>query len=150
MMTQLQPGDLVEIQTPAGFAYAQVTHTHRAYPEVVRFLAGVHRDALEDTSVLKARPTAFVAMFPLGGAIETETLIGRKVGSMSIPGKHKPFPTFKMPIRDRLGDVVYWWLWKGEGLNYDATQNVSHDALPMREVMAATDLKDKLRNLELV
>lgn len=142
---RLQPGDIVEIETPEGFFYAQMTHSHSAYPEVVRFFSGVHTAPLDDLARLSAAPTAFVAMFPLGGALDTGTLVGRNRGALPIPNDLRSFPTFKMPIRDKQGEVVYWWLWEGDGLSYTVPQDGSYDALPMREVMTVSDLVDRLR-----
>lgn len=145
---RLQPGDLMEIETGDGFGYAQVTHIHPAYPEVLRILHGLSDHAVSDPSSLAQRQTAFVTMFPLGGALENGTLSGRKIGTLPVPGDHKAFPTFKMPIRDKQGGVVYWWLWEGDGLHYSVESDSSFDAFPMREVMAAPDLIQRLRRPE--
>jgi hypothetical protein len=40
-----------------------------------------------------------------------------------------------MPIRDKKGEIIYWWLWDGRGLSYDVELTEAQDALPLREVM---------------
>lgn len=145
---RLQPSDIIEIETAAGLGYAQVTHIHPAYPEVVRFFRGPRPGAVKDLAGLSENPTAFIAMFPLGGALETGMLVGRKIGALPIPSDFKSFPTFKMPIRDKQGAVVYWWLWEGNGLSYSVEEDGSYDAMPMREVMTVSDLIGRLGGSE--
>ena len=132
---KLFPGDVVEIPTADGLTYVQVTHTHPSYPEVVRTLPGAH-GTRPDMAIVANAKTVFSAMLPLGDAITGGRLAGEKIGNFPIPDKDRPFPTFRMPVRDRDGNTVYWWLWDGDGLRFesDPAADVAH--LPMREVMA--------------
>jgi hypothetical protein len=41
-----------------------------------------------------------------------------------------------MPIRDKQGEIVYWWFWDGRGLSYDAELDAEQAKLPLREVMS--------------
>ena len=45
-----------------------------------------------------------------------------------------------MPIRDKQGNIVYWWFWDGRGLSYDTELNAAAANLPMREVMTGQRL----------
>lgn len=140
---KLSPGDIVEITTESGLAYVQVTHNHVSYPEVVRVLPGPHETRPEITLLAKA-PTVFPAMFPLGGALEQGRISGRKVGTYAIPDRDRTFPTFRMPVRDRQGNVVYWWLWDGEGLRFETGSGPGNDELPLREVMPLDNFMARL------
>lgn len=140
----LHPGDIVEIETPGGLAYVQVTHNHPAYSEVVRALPGLHDSRPGDLAQLAGAESSFSAMVPLGGAIETQRIKAERIGSAEIPPRHKPFPTFRMAVRDRKGDVAYWWLWDGEGLRYETELDEEAQSYPLREVMTADTFVAKL------
>ena len=128
------PGDIVEIKTAAGLAYVQVTHNHAVYPEVVRVIEGLFDERPKDIRALVRSATVFTTMVPLSGALELHKIEGMKISSQSVPTQDKPFPTFKMPIRDKNGDIVYWWLWEGDGLRHTLADDGSCDDYPVREV----------------
>ena len=134
---KLQPSDIVEIDTDAGHAYVQVTHDHPSYPEVVRALPGLHRARPDDLAALAATPGGFTAMLALGAALASSRIAGRRIGTVPVPAPFRAFPTFRMPVRDRQGNVAYWWLWDGEGLRHVGELDEAQFGLPMREVMTA-------------
>lgn len=139
------PGDIVEIATDKGLAYVQVTHRHASYPEVIRVLPSMHESRPKDISALAGSPALFSAMFPLSGAIAKGRISGEKVGTATIPVDDRPFPTFKMPIRDKQGNIAYWWFWDGEGLRYDTEPGSETDRYPMREVIGVEKLLASLK-----
>lgn len=132
---KLSPGDIVEIATPDGLVYVQVTHDHVSYPQVVRVLPGRHACRPEDLDAVAAAETVFVAMVPLGEAITAGRIAGERVGSAAIPERDRAFPVFAMPVRGRDGAVAYWWYWDGEGLSYAAEPGAGAEGLPLREVI---------------
>lgn len=134
-MTDLTPGDVVEIDVGNRKAYAQTTHLHATYPPVVRALEGLHEERPADTAGLVAGNTAFVAMIPLATAMKRAGASFEVLGNFDVPADHQDFPTFRMPIRDKKGEIVYWWFWDGRGLSYDVELTENQQALPMREVM---------------
>lgn len=146
-MTKFAPGDIVEIDTPGGHAFVQVTHNHPSYPEVVRALAGPYEQGA-DASVLGKQETLFFAMIPLAGAIDSGAISARLVGNSPVPDAFKRFPTFKMSILDKhegkRGDVAYWWFWDGDTLSYDADPGPEIDKIPQREVMTVKEFVDRL------
>ena len=131
------PGDVVEIRTDGGLAYVQVTHEHPSYPEVVRALPSLHAERPEDPAALAAGPASFTAMIPLERALARLGVAAEVVARAEVPDACRAFPTFRMPIRDKRGEVAYWWFWDGEGLSYDVELAEGQDRLPMREVMSA-------------
>jgi len=133
---KLLPGDIVELDTPAGFAYVQVTHNHPSYPEVVRSLGKFQKSRPTDLNGLASFSHGIKAMVPLGSSIELGRIKGCRVGTATIPEKHRAFPTFRMEIRDKKGEVAYWWLWDGEGLKYVTELDEDGINLPLREVMS--------------
>lgn len=134
-MTDFRPGDLVEIATVNGLAYAQITHNHASYPPVVRAIVGLHDKRPSDVASLAQKKTAFVAMIPLAGAMKHVGAPCEVVGHVEIPEQQRAFPTFRMPIRDKKGEVVYWWFWDGRGLRYATDLDAAQKKLPLREVM---------------
>lgn len=141
-MTDFSPGDLVEIATEKGLSYAQITHNHPSYPPVVRAIAGLHDTRPEDLAAITRGETAFVAMIPLDGAMKQVGAVFEVVGHVDIPEEQRAFPTFRMPIRDKKGEIVYWWFWDGRGLSYDTELDAAQETLPLREVMSGRRFLD--------
>lgn len=141
---KLHPGDIVEIETSEGLAYAQVTHNHASYPEVVRVLSGLYDSRPADIETVARKTNRFVAMLTLGDAIDNKRVKAMKVGSAAVPQKYKDFPVFRMSIRDKQGGIAYWWLWDGEGLSYVTELDEKTSDLPMREVMSLSSFMDKI------
>ena len=134
-MQDLKPGDLVEIDTGKGLAYVLVTHEHASYPPVVRALSGLHDSRPDDVAALAEAEARFTVMIPLAGALRKLGLEHEVVAQVDL--SDTDFPTFRMPIRDKQGNIVYWWFWDGQGLTYDIEPGAERDTLPLREVTSA-------------
>jgi len=139
-MTDFEPGDIIEIDVAGRKAHVQVTHLHGSYPPVVRAIEGLHESDAHDAASVAGRATKFVAMIPLQTALERAGATYANLGQAEIPEDHRVFPTFRMPIRDKQGNIVYWWFWDGRGLSYDTELNAAAANLPMREVMTGQRL----------
>ena len=87
---------------------------------------------------------AFHAITPLAAGISGGRLLGELVGRFAIPGPDREFPRFRTPIRDRAGEIVYWWLWDGETLSHVDVGDVCASALPVREVVGFDALLRRL------
>ncbi len=142
-MEDYQPGDIVEIETTAGLAYVQLTHTHPSYPPVVKFLKGPFQKRPEAVTGL-AREASPIAMVPLSGVLKKLGLKHARVGTVEIPRAEGEFPIFRMPIRDKKGEIIYWWFWDGKGLTYTTELMQQQEKLPMREIMSAERFLDQL------
>ena len=79
-------------------------------------------------------------MIPLQTALERAGVRYANLGQAEIPEDHRVFPTFRMPIRDKQGNIVYWWFWDGRGLSYDTELDAAAANLPMREVLTGQRL----------
>ena len=137
-MSDLKPGDVIEIAIGQQQAYAQVIHNHSSYPPVVRALDGLHGKRPGELDNIVAGKTRFVAMIPLATALARAGADFENLGTFDIPEEHRDFPTFRMPIRDKQGEIVYWWFWDGRGLSYDVELSETQDSLPIREVMTGS------------
>ena len=59
------------------------------------------------------------------------------MGTAESPQIERKFPTFRMPVRDKQGEIIYWWFWDGQGLTYSSELTERQKKLPLREVMAS-------------
>ncbi len=139
-MTDFKPGDVIEIDVSGRKAHVQLTHLHASYPPVVRAIKGLHEGGAGDAAALAGGATKFVAMIPLQTALERMGASYANLGQAEIPEEHREFPTFRTPIRDKQGNIVYWWFWDGRGLSYDTELDAAASKLPMREVMTGQRL----------
>lgn len=109
-------GDIVEIPTRNGFAYAQFTHKHRLYGALLRVYNRVFQtkqslDIIQP--VVLMREPDFSCFFPLGAAVQRG--IVSMIGNIPIPEKQKQFPLFRTGVADpKTKKVGIWWLWDGE------------------------------------
>ena len=109
-------GDVIEIPTPKGLAYAQFTHKHETPPRygaLLRVLPGLFTQRPEDFSALVSQRPEFMTFFPLGAACNRA--IVHVVASEPIPAHSSSFPIFRNSHRDRTGKRTGpWFLWDGE------------------------------------
>lgn len=144
-MKRFIPGDIIEVEIQSGLTYLQVTSLHPSYPEVIRHIEGVYHSRPSDIETMPIHQSRILGMAPVAKLIESGSIIGRKVGTANIPHNFRTFPTFQMPIRDRQGQVVYWWFWDGEGIWYDRNPKAEKNHnFPIREVMTANMLMERL------
>lgn len=141
---RLSPGDLVEVETPQGLAYLHLSHEAPPYPSVVRVLARNCAARPADLAALAAGPAEFVCLVPLAEILARGVITGRKIAALPLPAEAQAFPLFRTPIRDRAGEVVYWWLWDGTGLRWCGTDTAGIEGYPMREIIGAQDLLQRL------
>ena len=63
-----KPGQVLEIATPRGFAYAQYASRHPEYGDIIRVLPGLFAKRPDDLSKL-ALEHAYFAFYPAGAAL---------------------------------------------------------------------------------
>ena len=141
--TRPGPGDIIAIETDRGRRYVQVTHLRAPYPDVVRAICPTDGAAAAE-DVAKGE-TAFAAMVELGHVITGDQVRARIIGHAAIPESCQAFPTFRLPIRNRDGDILYWWTWDGTGL--EVAPDAADSDLPIREVVPIGVLRDRLADL---
>jgi len=110
-------GDVIEIATPKGLAYAQYTHKHVKPPRwgyLIRVLPGLFHTRPTVFSELVRSEERFFVFFPLGAAVARD-IVGI-VAHEEIPERVRPFPLMRASggIRDKTGRAMSWWLWNGE------------------------------------
>lgn len=111
-----QIGDIVEIKTPKGLAYAQYTHKHDEPPKygaLIRVLPGLYKSRPSEFSELVQQTERFFVFFPLGAAVARG--IVTIVAHEEVPKRCRPFPLFRDGVKNpATGRVETWWLWDGE------------------------------------
>jgi len=86
-------GDVIEIPTSAGRAYAQYTHEHPDYGELLRVLPGLFDEAPDDLPALVAEEEQFYTFYPLAAGLR-ERLV-RVVAHLPVPDHSKAFPLLR-------------------------------------------------------
>jgi hypothetical protein len=107
-----QLGDLIEVETPKGLAYAQYTHEHRDPPRMgslLRVLPGVF-DQPPELGSLVEKEEQFSVFFPLHAALGRG--IFRIVGNEPIPETKRAFPIFRSQAREEI-PTGPWYYWDG-------------------------------------
>lgn len=112
---RLRIGDIVEIVTSKGLAYAQYTHAHTKQPRMgslLRVLRGIHPERPQGFAELAEQREQFSVFFPLRAALKQN--IVHIVGHERIPDWAIAFPIFRNGLPERNGRINDWWLWDGE------------------------------------
>jgi ribosomal protein L34E len=109
--TRPQVGDVIEVETPGGLAYAQYTHEHRdppRYGSLLRVLPGLYETRPAAFARLVEEEERFWVFFPVGAA--TRRQIVRIVANETVAEAKRPFPVFR--ARNAVGGP--WWMWDGK------------------------------------
>lgn len=140
---RLSPGDILALDTGNGVRHVQITHLRAPYPDVLRAIEPINETA--DPEEIAQGKTAFTAMVELGRALSDDKVSTKVVGHATIPQECRPFPKFRLPIRNREGEIVYWWMWDGEGLS--VAPEAGDTDLPIREILTIDNLRLRLSRL---
>lgn len=141
-------GDIIEIPTRHGFAYAQFTHKHSMYGALLRVYNMIYQtkqslDVIQ--SVVDTREPDFSCFFPLGAAVNRS--IVSVVGNATIPEKQKPFPLFRDGVEDpKTKKVETWWLWDGKKEWCIGKLTKEQRRLPLNEVWNDTLLVERIES----
>jgi hypothetical protein len=110
-------GDIVEIKTSKGFAYALYSHEHKGpdrMGSLLRILPGIFSKRPENFLGLVEQKEQFAVFFPLRAAIKQR--IVQIVGHEELPAWAVAFPLFRNGEggQDEDEEVDDWWLWDGK------------------------------------
>lgn len=107
-----RPGDVIEVKTPKGLAYAQFTHKDAVHGALLRVLPGLHATRPSDFTPLVMQRELFLVFFPLGAACNRKLVA--IVAEEELPVRCRKFPTFRHGFADADGTVAVWTLWNGK------------------------------------
>jgi hypothetical protein len=142
-MARPKIGDVVEIDTGRGFAYAHYTNQHSLYGALLRVFAALKAERPADlASVVAGKPT-FQNFFPLAAALSKG--IVSIAGHVPLSEEAKQFPTFRAGVIDpATGRVGLWWLWDGNSEKQVGPLTPELRRLPIRGVWNDTLLKERI------
>jgi hypothetical protein len=139
-MANSKIGDLIEISTKRGLAYAHHTHRHAS---LLRVFAGFDAERPKDVLAVANRPVQFSTFFPLNAAV-TRKLV-QIAGHAPVDPSLTPFPTFRAGVIDaQTGAVGTWWLWDGENEWRVGALSPHQRQFPVRGVMNDTALVERI------
>lgn len=105
-----QLGDVIEIETPKGLAYAQYSHEHPEMGSLIRVLPGLYRERPTPLPVHESE--RFFIFYPVDAALR-EGMVSF-VGNEAIPTHARSFPLMRnRRDADMAGRAINWWLWDG-------------------------------------
>jgi hypothetical protein len=136
---RIRIGDVVEIPTAKGLAYAQYSHKKEQWGSLLRILPGTFGNRPEDLAAVVRQKELFVTFFPLGAAVSRG--IFEIVGNEPVPEAARAFPLFRAAgFVDRQGRVHGWYLWDGDREWRIGELSDEQRSLPIRSVWNDTAL----------
>ena len=106
-------GDVIEIPTAKGLAYAQFTHKMPVYGRLIRVVEGIWRTRPQALEEVVNAPTRFFTFFPVAAAVNQEVV--SLVGNLPVPPQFADFPLMRESgLEPPGGGKVDWSLWDGK------------------------------------
>lgn len=145
MAKKCKIGDVIEVPTSKGLAYAQFYHLNPQYGALLRVLPGLFNQRPADLAGLVECAEVLVAFFPLQAALNQG--IFEFVVNVPVPASASAFPLFRTGLPDpQTGKVENWWLWDGQkawrvGAITDEQRN-----LPLRGIWNDTILIERIES----
>ena len=113
MGKRVKVGDVIEIPTERGFAYAQYALRKEQWGALLRILPRFFEERPSDLCELVKQKEKFATFFPLQAAVNRK--IFEVVTNCPVPDYALDFPLFRDDGHiDRQGKVHNWFLWDGQ------------------------------------
>jgi hypothetical protein len=142
---RIKIGDVVEIPTEKGLAYAQFTHKEPQWGSLLRVLPGLFTGRPTALVDLVREKPVFLSFFPLQTAVNRK--IFEIVANCPIPPDAAQFPLFRAPgWTDKSGKVLDWWLWDGQKSWQIGNLTEEQKRLPIKEVINDTLLIERIQD----
>jgi hypothetical protein len=143
MAKKAKIGDVLQILTSAGVAYAQITHTHKRYGTLLSVFSGFYAEAPDNFSLLVSSAPQFQAFFPAQSAVDGGLL--SVVSNVPVADKNKKFPIFRTRAIGRDGQCGPWWVWDGESEKVlDRPLLEAERKYPIRGIISAPLLLERI------
>ncbi len=112
-MAKLEIGTIVEFCTSKGLAYAQVSHNHQEYSNLLRVYDGFYDHRPYHFEPIVNQPVRFSAFIRLNSAVKRGNV--EIAGRVAVPQNLQEFPLFRAGSYDLATDTNgAWWLWDGQ------------------------------------
>ena len=139
-------GDLLEIKTPIGFAYALYTHKHTEPPKfgaLIRVFDRIYSERPRDLSPIANESVRFSTFFPVGAAVKRG--IVEIVARLPVPPDLAVFPILRNGTIDpKTRKVEVWWLWDGSKETRVGKLSAEQRKLSFRAVWNDTFLVERI------
>ncbi len=136
-------GDIIEIKTRKGFAYAVFTHYKPKYGAVIRVFDRIFPSRPSDIQGIAHSPVQFITLFPLSAAVSQG--IFEIIGNIELPDSLASFPIFRTGIRNpSTGHVESWSLWDGDRSIKVGKLKTDQYRLPLRGIWNDTILIERI------
>jgi hypothetical protein len=144
-MKRAKIGDVIEIRTAKGYAYAIYTHHHKLMGALLRVFNTVYASRPENITGVVEDSVRLVVFFPLQSALNRS--IVKTVGNVPIAESLRVFPLFRNPGVPNLdGKADKWWLWDGERSTPIEKLTQEQRRLPVRGIWNDTLLVERIDN----
>lgn len=127
----IEAGGIYETDVDGGFGYFAVLALHPLYPEALRVLKGRYAQRPADLPALFGSAPAADVLAPCRSLVQN----ARRAGQLPV----QAFPRFRIPIRGRDGETLYWWIWDGETIEPAGGDAVR--GMPTREILGPDDVR---------
>jgi hypothetical protein len=145
MANKIHIGDIIEIPTAKGLAYAQFSHQHPRYGALVRVLPDIFKSRPENLVHLAKQREIFFTFLPLQAAVNQK--IFEVVANYPVPELAKQFPLFRAGVVDPVAKKVKsWWLWDGEQEWQVGRLTPDQKKLPIRGIWNDTLLVERIES----
>lgn len=143
MGKRVKIGDIFEIETTRGLAYAQCILKDKNWGELIRIIEGFYPARPESFRNLVNDEDKFVTFFPLQAAINQK--IFQVVANEGIPEGAEDFSRYrKAGFRDREGKVKDWWIYDGKRKGNVFKLSPGEAKLPILQVINDTLLIERI------
>jgi hypothetical protein len=106
-------GDIIEIPTANGRAYAQYTHQHPTHGGLIRVFDTLFESRPDTFSEIVGGRVRFSTFFPIAAAVKRGLI--SVVGNEEIAPHNRSFPVFRNGVADpTTKKVATWWFWDGQ------------------------------------
>lgn len=135
-------GDIIEVRTPRGLAYAHYTAKHPEYGEAIRVLPGFFEARPEDWSTLLAHEGYFT-FYPVGPAV-SQGLVEIAANQPILPGREVPSTFRRYGWITREGQVKTWLINDGTRDIVRTELSAEERRMPLAEVWNHAFLIERL------
>jgi hypothetical protein len=127
-------GDVLEIHTKKGLAYAQCTHKVPFFGHLIRVLPGFHKSPIDDVAAVVPKIEKYVTFIFWDKDVDRSRM--HVIGRAPVPERCAALPLFKDGSADpKTGKVATWWLWDGQKEWRVGKLTAKQKELPMRLIM---------------
>ena len=142
MAKKVKLGDILQVLTSQGVAYAQVTHKHPEFGFLIRVFPGFYNKQPKYFSTLVEGEPQFSAFLVVQSAVNQGLL--SVVENISVPDRLKIFPTFRSRNGGAGGSL---WLWDGkESFRLERELRPNELEYPTEGIISAPLLVERIEN----